>query len=322
MNVITVLVSGGAGQIAYSLLPLIAQGKVFGPNTSVHLRLLEIPRAVDALKGVAMELQDCAFPLLLSVVCTSDNAEAFTGIDYAVLLGGFPRLPGMLRKDLIEKNVGIFKNAGESLEKYASSKVKVLVVANPANTNCLCTMWYAPSVPRENFSCLTRLDHERLRENFISTSDINHLAIWGNHSATQVPDATFATINQDSRPPQNAWFQGQLCDTVRSRGKAVINARGKSSALSAANAIGLHLHDWYHGSRSGDFVSMGIPTDGNDYGIPDDLVFSFPVVTSSTGKINIVSGLKLSKWTREQIKNTVKELIEEREAAKAVISKL
>jgi malate dehydrogenase len=312
-----IVVSGAAGQIAYSLLPLICIGHVFGPNVRVSLRLLDIPVALEALEGVKMELQDCAFNLVDEITPTSDLEVAFKDADVAILVGGFPRKQGMQRKDLIEKNVTIFKAQGEAIEKFASRNVKVLVVANPANTNCLIAMENAPSIPRKNFSALTRLDHERLRSFLvervnatsgagaekITSKDVRKCIIWGNHSSTQVPDVTHVDVlagKSSSAQPLSAlvndadWVENKLVKDVQERGAAIIKARKLSSAMSAAAAVGAHLRDWFNGTKDGEFVSMAISSDGNKYGVPEGLIYSFPVKCTGNGHYEVVDGLSVS----------------------------
>ncbi|KAG5183692.1 malate dehydrogenase [Tribonema minus] len=341
-DVVRVVVTGGAGQIAYSLIPHICKGLIFGPSTMVDLRLLDIEPAKDALKGVVMEIQDSAYDLMASVMATTDVAQAFKDVQVAVLLGGFPRKQGMERQDLIEKNVQIMRLHGQALEQHADRNCKVVVVANPANTNCLVAMKYAPSISPANFSALTRLDHDRLRgmlaakvteksHHKISAKDIRNCVIWGNHSSSQVPDATHAEALVEGKwqaiaplcnDPQ--WLEKELVPAVQNRGAAVIAARKLSSALSAANAVACHLRDWVgvtSSSTTGDgmFVSMAVISDGNPYGIPEGLVFSFPVA-SSNGKCEIVQGLSISTHVRELLDATVAELLAEREMATSIIA--
>jgi malate dehydrogenase len=336
-----IVVSGAAGQIAYSLLPLICIGHVFGPNRRVSLRLLDIPMALEALEGVKMELQDCAFNLVDEITPTSDLEVAFKDADVAILVGGFPRKQGMQRKDLIEKNVTIFKAQGEAIEKFASRDVKVLVVANPANTNCLIAMENAPSIPRKNFSALTRLDHERLRSFLvervnatagaaekITSKDVRKCIIWGNHSSTQVPDVTHADVHigQSAKPLTTLvtdadWIENKLVKDVQERGAAIIKARKLSSAMSAAAAVGAHLRDWFNGTKDGEFVSMAISSDGNKYGVPDGLIYSFPVKCTGNGNYEVVDGLSVSPRIEAMMKATATELTEERADAQDILSR-
>ncbi|KAF1313609.1 malate dehydrogenase, partial [Globisporangium splendens] len=335
-----IVVSGAAGQIAYSLLPLICIGHVFGPTRRVSLRLLDIPVAQEALEGVKMELQDCAFNLVDEITPTSDLEVAFKDVDVAILVGGFPRKQGMQRKDLIEKNVTIFKAQGEAIEKYASRDVKVLVVANPANTNCLIAMENAPSIPRQNFSALTRLDHERLRSflvervnasgNTVTSKDVRKCIIWGNHSSTQVPDVSFVDVHVPSAAaPQQLsafvndadWIENKLVKDVQERGAAIIKARKLSSAMSAAAAVGAHLRDWFNGTKEGEFVSMAICSDGNKYGVPEGLIYSFPVTCPGNGKYEVVQGLTTTPRIEAMMKATAEELQEERADAQEILSR-
>ncbi|GAB9474081.1 malate dehydrogenase, partial [Globisporangium polare] len=325
-----IVVSGAAGQIAYSLLPLICIGHVFGPTRRVSLRLLDIPMALEALEGVKMELQDCAFNLVDEITPTSDLEVAFKDADVAILVGGFPRKQGMQRKDLIEKNVTIFKAQGEAIEKFASRDVKVLVVANPANTNCLVAMENAPSIPRKNFSALTRLDHERLRSFLvervnatssgekISSKDVRKCIIWGNHSSTQVPDVSHVDVQiADKTQPLSAlvndadWVENTLVKDVQERGAAIIKARKLSSAMSAAAAVGAHLRDWFNGTKEGEFVSMAISSNGNKYGVPEGLIYSFPVKCTGNGHYEVIEGLAVSPRIEAMMKATATELTEE-----------
>lgn len=338
MTALKIVVSGAAGQIAYSLLPLICIGHVFGPTQRVELRLLDIPPAQEALEGVKMELQDCAFNLVDAIVPTADLKTAFQDADVAILVGGFPRKQGMQRKDLIEKNVTIFKAQGAAIEQFASRNVKVLVVANPANTNCLIAMENAPSIPRANFSALTRLDHERLRSflvekvnatkgSAISSKDVTKCVIWGNHSSTQVPDVTYAEVALGGKSEPFAslvadkdWVETTLVKDVQERGAAIIKARKLSSAMSAAAAIGAHLRDWFNGTKPGEFVSMAICSDGNKYGVPEGLIYSFPVTTKD-GKYEVVNGLPISPRIDAMMKATATELTEEKADAMEILSR-
>jgi len=282
--------------------------------------LLEIAPAIPALHAIVMELDDCAYPLLKGVVCTAEPEVAFKNADYVLFVGAFPRKDGMERKDLIGKNAQIFSTQGKILDQVAKKTVKVVVVGNPANTNCLITLKHAPSIPKENFSCLTRLDHNRAVGQLAnkagkSAADVKKPIIWGNHSSTQFADARFATI--DNKPVaavvEQAWLQGEFISTIQQRGAAVIKARGASSALSAANAIIDHMHDWVLGTPEGEWVSMGVPTDGS-YGIKDDLVFSFPV-TCKNGKYTVVTGLEINDFAHSKIEITKNELLDEKKMA-------
>ncbi|OWZ21447.1 Malate dehydrogenase [Phytophthora megakarya] len=341
MTALKIVVSGAAGQIAYSLLPLICIGHVFGPTQRVELRLLDIPPAQEALEGVKMELQDCAFNLVDAIVPTSDLEVAFKDVDVAILVGGFPRKQGMQRKDLIEKNVTIFKAQGAAIDQYASRDVKVLVVANPANTNCLIAMENAPSIPRKNFSALTRLDHERLRSflvekvnetqsSKVTSKDVNKVVIWGNHSSTQVPDVSYAEVKlptaAQSQPLEKyvadkEWVEKTLVKDVQERGAAIIKARKLSSAMSAAAAIGAHLRDWFNGTKEGEFVSMAICSDGNKYGVPEGLIYSFPVKCTGNGAYEVVNGLPISSRIDGMMKATAQELTEEKADAVEILAR-
>jgi len=319
-----VVITGAAGQIGYSLTPLVAKGLMLGPNQPVVLHLLEITPALPALNAIIMELHDCAYPLLRGIVPT-DNAEvAFKNADYVLFVGAFPRKDGMERKDLIGKNVEIFSSQGKILDRVAKKTVKVVVVGNPANTNCLITLKHAPSIPRENFSCLTRLDHNRAVGQLAikagkSAGDVNRAIIWGNHSSTQFADARFATIDGKLTTEilDKDWIEGEFISTIQQRGGAVIKARGASSALSAANAIIDHMRDWVLGTPVGTWVSMGVPSDGS-YGITDDLIFSFPV-TIADGKVTIVQGLEVNDFARAKIESTKNELLDEKKVAYEIV---
>lgn len=330
---ITVTVSGAAGQIGYALLPLLANGRVFG-DRMLNLRLLDINmgRIPEVLEGVKMELEDGAYPALASVeICVADMEKAFSGTDVAVLVGGFPRKQGMLRKDLIAKNASIFSEQGKAIEQYASKDIKVVVIANPANTNCFILRSNAPSVPKENFSALTFLDHNRARGQLAkrlgTTADcIRRTCIWGNHSATQVPDAWNGVLIKDgatSSLPEaiadDAFLSVDFMKTIQTRGAAVIKARQLSSAMSAANAIGDHLRTWLvSGTDEGDFVSLAIVSDGS-YGVEEGLVFSFPVTCPGDGTYSIVQGLALNDGIKAAIAATETELKEEMAAAKEIL---
>jgi malate dehydrogenase len=316
---VRVAVTGAAGQIGYSLLFRIASGQLLGPNQPVIMQLLEITPALDALKGVGMELEDCAFPLLAGVVQTDDPNQAFEGVDYALLVGSRPRSKGMERKDLLEANGAIFTVQGKALSDNAADDVRVLVVGNPANTNCLIAMNNAPNIPNERFTAMTRLDHNRAiaqlaAKTGTAVSDITKMTIWGNHSATQYPDLFHAEVNgkiaADVVDDQD-WLEGTFIPTVQQRGAAVIEARGLSSAASAANAAIDHVHDWVHGSPDGDWLSMAVPSDGS-YGVPEGLLSSFPVTTKA-GEWQIVQGLTNDEFSQGRIDATVAELVEERD---------
>jgi malate dehydrogenase len=317
---VRVAVTGAAGQIGYSLLFRIAAGEMLGEDQPVVLSLLEITPALDALRGVAMELDDCAFPLLAGVERTDDPAQAFEGVSYALLVGSRPRTKGMERADLLEANGAIFTVQGKALSDHAADDVKVLVVGNPANTNCLIAKENAPGIPAERFTALTRLDHNRAIAQLSGkldapVTDIAKMTIWGNHSATQYPDLFHAEVggrNAAEAVGDQAWLEDEFIPTVQKRGAAIIEARGSSSAASAANAAIDHVRDWVHGTPEGDWVSMAVPSDGS-YGVPEGLISSFPV-TCSGGRYEIVQGLDLDDFSRGRIDATVNELVEERDA--------
>lgn len=315
-----VAVTGAAGQIGYSLLFRIASGEMLGPDQPVILQMLEIPPAMGALEGVAMELDDCAYPLLTEVVMSSDPEVAFADAAVALLVGAMPRKAGMERSDLLEANGGIFKPQGEALAKVASPDVKVLTVGNPANTNALIALNNAKGLDPRQFTAMTRLDHNRAlsqlaKKSGTPVSDIRHMTIWGNHSSTQYPDIFHCEI--DGRPAAEViddqeWVENTFIPTVAKRGAAIIEARGASSAASAANAAINHVHDWILGTPEGDWVSMAVPSDGS-YGVPEGLVSSFPC-TSKDGEWEIVQGLEIDDWSRQRIDASVAELTEERAA--------
>ena len=316
---VRVAVTGAAGQIGYSLLFRIASGHLLGPDQPVELRLLEITPALDALRGVAMELEDCAFPLLAGIEQTDDPNVAFEGANVALLVGSRPRSKGMERKDLLEANGAIFTVQGKALSDNAADDVRVLVVGNPANTNCLIAMRNAPSIPAERFTAMTRLDHNRAMAQVAAktgttVNDITKMTIWGNHSATQYPDLFHAEVQGKVAAEvidDQAWLEGEFIPTVQQRGAAIIEARGLSSAASAANAAIDHVHDWVLGTPEGDWVSMAIPSDGS-YGVPEGLISSFPV-TCTDGRYEIVSGLDIDDFSRTRIDASAAELAEERD---------
>jgi malate dehydrogenase len=315
-------VTGAAGQIGYAILFRIASGQLLGPDTPVHLALLEIPAAVKAAEGTAMELDDCAFPLLAGVDIYDDPAAAFDGVNIALLIGARPRSKGMERSDLLEANGGIFKPQGEALGAHAASDVKVLVVGNPANTNCLIAKSHAPDIPAERFTAMTRLDHNRAIAQLAgktgaAVKEITNMTIWGNHSATQYPDIFHAEVNGQNAAElvnDQEWLENDFIPTVQKRGAAIIEARGASSAASAANAAIDHVHDWVLGTPAGDWVSMAIPSQGT-YGVPEGIISSFPVTTSG-GSYEVVEGLDINEFSRARIDATANELVEEREAVK------
>ena len=317
---VRVTVTGAAGQISYSLLFRIASGEMLGPNQPVILQMLEITPALEALKGVAMELEDCAFPLLAGMVCTDDAAVAFKDSDYALLVGARPRGPGMERKDLLEANAAIFSAQGKALNDVASRDVKVLVVGNPANTNALIAQRNAPDLDPRNFTAMTRLDHNRAMAQLAgktdsTVNDVKKMIIWGNHSSTQYPDLTAATVN--GKPAldlvDREWYEGTYIPEVQQRGAAIIKARGASSAASAANAAIAHVRTWALGSDENDWVSMGVYSNG-EYGIAEGLIYSFPV-TCANGDWSIVDGVDVSSdFSKEKMAATEQELSEERDA--------
>ena len=321
---VTVTVTGAAGQIGYALLFRVASGQLLGPDVPVRLRLLEIPPALKAAEGTAMELDDCAFPLLSGIDITDDPRAAFDGVNVALLVGARPRTAGMERGDLLEANGGIFKPQGEALNSGAADDVRVLVVGNPANTNALIASAHAPDVPKDRFTAMTRLDHNRAlsqlsKKTGTPVSGIRKLTIWGNHSATQYPDVFNAEVG--GRPAaevvnDQAWLENDFIPTVAKRGAAIIEARGASSAASAANAAIDHVHDWVNGTPQGDWTSVGLPSDGS-YGVPEGLVCSFPCV-SRNGQWEIVQGLDVSEFSRGRIDASVQELEEEREAVRGL----
>jgi malate dehydrogenase len=317
---VRVAVTGAAGQIGYALLFRIASGEMLGKDQPVILQLLEIAdeKAQKALKGVMMELEDCAFPLLAGMEAHSDPMTAFKDTDYALLVGARPRGPGMERKDLLSANAAIFTAQGKALDKVASRNVKVLVVGNPANTNAYIAMKSAPSLPRRNFTAMLRLDHNRALSQVAAktgtrVADIEKLTVWGNHSPTMYADYRFATVNGKSVKQlinDQEWNANTFLPTVGKRGAAIIEARGLSSAASAANAAIDHMRDWALGS-SGKWVTMGIPSDGQ-YGIPKDTMFGFPVTTQN-GEYKVVEGLEIDAFSQERINLTLKELQEEQQ---------
>jgi len=322
-----VAVTGAAGQIGYSLLFRIASGEMLGKDQPVILQLLEIPdeKAQKALKGVMMELDDCAFPLLHSMVPASDPKVAFRDVDVALLVGARPRGPGMERKDLLEANGAIFVPQGKALDQVASRDVKVLVVGNPANTNALIAMRNAPSLKPTQFTAMMRLDHNRALTQVAQktgkpVTSVKKMSIWGNHSATQYPDVFNAEVEGQNAAKlinDQSWIEGTFIPTVQKRGAAIIEARGLSSAASAANAAIDHVRDWVAGTPAGDWVSMGIPSDGS-YGIPEGLMFGFPV-TCKAGQYSIVQGLSHNDFAKSKIAATQKELQEERAAIQQLL---
>ena len=322
-----VAVTGAAGQIGYSLLFRIASGAVFGADQPVILQLLEIPPAMKALEGTIMELDDCAFPLLHGVVATSDANTAFNGVNRAFLVGSKPRGKGMERKDLIRDNGPIFVGQGKALNDHAAKDVRIIVVGNPCNTNCLIAMNNAPDVPKERFTAMTRLDHNRAMAQFAKkagcrSSDVKNVTIFGNHSSTLYPDFQNASIS--GKPvtaviTDRAWLEGDFIKTVQQRGAAIIEARGLSSAASAASAAIDHMHDWEFGTRKGESVSMAVCSDGA-YGVPAGLISGFPC-TVENGQWKVVQGLKLDAFAQAKFKASIDELIQEREVVADLLKK-
>ena len=320
---VRVAVTGAAGQISYSLLFSIASGRMLGADQPVILQLLEIPPAMEALHGVVMELDDCAFPLVQEVIATDNPDVAFKDAECVLLVGSRPRGPGIERKDLLEANAAIFSVQGKSLNDNAAKNVRVLVVGNPANTNCLIAQRNAPDIDPRQFTAMTRLDHNRAMSQLAQktgkhVNDVKGLAIWGNHSATQYPDIAHATVAGEAASGlvDQAWVEGEFITTVQQRGAAIIKARGLSSAASAANAAVEHMRDWVAGTN-GEVVSMGIYSDGS-YGITERLIYSFPCVCEN-GDWKIVQDLEISDFSREKMSSTEKELIEERDAVQDLL---
>ncbi|MBB3168215.1 malate dehydrogenase [Simiduia aestuariiviva] len=321
---VRVTVTGAAGQISYSLLFRIAAGEMLGKDQPVILQMLEITPALEALKGVAMELDDCAFPLLAGMVCTDDPNVAFKDTDYALLVGARPRGPGMERKDLLEANAAIFSVQGKAINDHASRDIKVLVVGNPANTNALIAQRNAPDIDPRQFTAMTRLDHNRAQTQLAqktgkTINDVTKMLIWGNHSSTQYPDLHNTLVDGKSAMDliDQAWYENDFIPVVQQRGAAIIKARGASSAASAANAAIFHMRDWALGTPEGDWVSMGVYSDGS-YGIEKGLIYSFPCVCKG-GDWEIVQGLEINEFSRGKMTATEKELQEERDAVKALL---
>lgn len=324
---VKVAVTGAAGQIGYAILPRLASGEVFGHDTKISLHLLEVSAALKALEGVVMELEDCAFPLLENIVITDDANVAFDGINWGLFIGAKPRSKGMERGDLIRENGPIFVGQGKAIAAHAASDVRVLVVGNPANTNCLIAMNNAKGVPAERFGALTMLDQNRAYAQLaqkagVTINEVSNVTIWGNHSATQYPDAENAKIN--GKPAlevitDTAWIQGEFIKTVQQRGAAIINARGLSSAASAANAALDHVKNFERKTPDGQWFSAGVPSDGS-YGIEEGLIFSFPIVSNGQGAYSIVQGLSLSDFAKEKIALTQQELLDERAVVADLLS--
>jgi malate dehydrogenase len=324
---ITVSVTGGAGQVAYSLLFRIANGEVFGMDQPVNLIIKEVPQFVSTLEGVKMELEDCAFPLLRNVVLTDSDDEAFRGANWALLVGATPRGPGMERKDLLTINATSFRDQGRAINKTAAEDIRVVVVGNPCNSNALIAMHHAPDVPRTRFTALTRLDQNRamaqlaIKAGTLMT-EVTNLAIWGNHSATQYPDFENARIGGKKATEvigDREWLENTFVETVQKRGAAIIAARGKSSAASAANAVLDHVRSAITRTEGDNWVSAGVISDGNNYGIADGLIFSFPVRSDGSGDYSIVEGVGLSDYAHKKLETTQWELISEREDVKELL---
>ncbi len=321
---VRVAVTGAAGQIGYALLFRIASGAMLGSDQPIELHLLEIPQVMDRLEGAVMELRDCAFPLLAEVRSFDDPQEAFSGVQYALLVGSRPRGPGMERKDLLEANGAIFSAQGRALNDRADPKVRVLIVGNPANTNALIALGHAPDLAAGQFAAMTRLDHNRAVSQLalkmgVSVSDVRQMIIWGNHSSTQVPDLSHALVGgtRATGLVDEGWVAGTFVPTVKGRGAAIIEARGASSAASAASAAIDHMRDWVFGTPEGDWTSMGILSRG-EYGVAQDIVYSFPV-TVSNGLVSVVEGLDISEGVREGMAASERELFEERESVRRLI---
>ena len=320
---VRVAVTGGAGAIGYSLLFRVASGQMLGPDRRLALSLLEIPDALEALQGVCMELDDCAFPLLDSIDIYDDASQAFDGVNVALLVGARPRSKGMERADLLEANGAIFTEQGRALSSGAADDVRILVVGNPANTNCLIAMNNATDIPRERFTAMTRLDHNRAKTQLARKAgapvdEVTNLGVWGNHSTTMYPDVFNAKVGGRSAweavGQDQDWLENDFIPTVAKRGAAIIEARGASSAASAANAAVDHVHDWFLGTRPGDWVSMAVPSDGS-YDVDDGLSSSFPC-TCRDGEWEVVQGLELNDFSRERLEATVNELREERDTVR------
>ena len=319
MTPVNVTVTGAAGQIGYAILFRIASGHLLGLDTQVHLKLLEIPQAVKAAEGTAMELDDCAFPLLSGIDIYDDPKAAFDGTNIGLLVGARPRGPGMERADLLEANGGIFRPQGEAINAGAASDIRVLVVGNPANTNALIAQSSAPDVPADRFHAMTRLDHNRAiaqlaQKTGVTVSDVTNMTIWGNHSTTQYPDLFHAKVKGQPAIElvEQDWYENEFIPKVAKRGAAIIEARGASSAASAANAAIDHMHDWVLGTPENDWVSMSVFSDGS-YGVPEGIISSFPC-TCSGGNFQIVQGLEIDDFSRARIDATAGELVEERAA--------
>jgi malate dehydrogenase len=319
---IRIAITGAAGQIGYSMLFRIASGELLGTSQPVILQLLDIPQSQPALRGVVMELEDCAFPNLLQIIMTDDPRVAFRDVEIAILVGARPRSKGMERKDLLEANGAIFSEQGRVLNEVAARNVKILVVGNPANTNALIALKNAPDLDPHNFTAMLRLDHNRALSQVASklaepVRDISKMVVWGNHSSTQYPDLSHAEIGGRKvieTLKDHDWIEANFIPTVQKRGAAIIEARGLSSAASAANAAISHVRDWIMGTPQNDWVTMGVPSDGS-YGIPEGVIYGFPVTTSN-GHYTIVQNLPVSELGRKHMQDTYKELLEERDGVK------
>ena len=323
---VRIAVTGAAGSISYSLLFRIAAGEMFGPDTPVELQLLEIPPAMEALEGVAMEIDDCAFPLLEKMTLTDDPTEGFDGANLAVLVGGKPRDASMERADLIRGNGPIFTEQGEALNAVADDDIRVVVVANPCNTNALIAMNNAPDIPDERFTAMTRLDENRAKSQLATKADVpvksvSNMGIWGNHSNTMYPDFFNAEI--DGKPAgdviDDTWLKEEFISTVQGRGSAIIEARGQSSAASAANAAIDHVHDWFSETPDDDWHAMAVPSTG-DYGVAEGLIFSFPVRCDGEGNYEVVEGIELNDFARQKIETTEQQLLDEREVVQDLLT--
>ncbi len=324
---VRIAVTGAAGSIDYSLLFRIAAGEMFGPDTPVILQLLEITPAMDALEGVAMEIDDCAFPLLEDIVLTDEATKGFDGANLAILVGGMPRQSGMERADLIRANGPIFEGQGKALNEVAADDVRICVVANPCNTNALITMHNAPDIPNERFTAMTRLDENRAKSQLaakagVPVRSVSNMGIWGNHSNTMYPDFFNARIDGEPVPQvidDHDWLKEEFISTVQGRGSAIIEARGSSSAASAANAAIDHARDWFKETPEGDWHAMAVASTG-EYGVSEGLIFSFPVRCDGEGNYEVVEGIELNDFAREKIATTEKQLIEEREVVQDLLT--
>lgn len=320
---IRVAVTGAAGNIGTFLVNFMSQGRMFGPYQKVILQMIELPGAEKALQGKVMELNDSAYPLIHQIIQTTDPLVGFKNADFAVLVGAKPRGPGMERADLLQANAKIFKAQGEAIDKVAKKTIKVCVVGNPANTNALICSHYCPSIPKQNFTALTRLDQSRAQsllseKTSTNVEEIERVIIWGNHSASQYPDTHHATIKGKAAREvvkDNAYLEGPFISKVAKRGAEIIAVSGKSSASSAAAAACDHVHDWWFGSKPGNWVNMGVISDGKSYGVPEGIIYSFPVEIAQGGDWKIVTGLAINDFSKEKMQKTAKELLDERKMA-------